>query len=71
MKPLLILIALALSGCSGSNPAGVIEEVMKNCARPASIELRISRWNSEAIVKCEEIGPKAPRAVDQSIIKEM
>ena len=66
-----IAIALALAGCSSKDATkDAIEAAFKNCAKPASFELRISSVSSELIIKCDEVGPVAPRVAEQPIKKE-
>ena len=67
MKAVVIAIALALAGCSSKDATkdatkDAIEAAFKNCAKPASFELRISSVSSELIIKCDEVGPAASPA---------
>lgn len=56
MKTALLIFAFLLGGCSATQDAEkAIDEIIKNCARPASIELRISTWSNEMTMRCEQI----------------
>lgn len=66
MKLAATLCAILLSGCAEPR-ATAIEEIIKNCARPASIEFRASKWSREIVLKCDEIGAPAPKAADHPI----
>ena len=71
MKSVVIAIALALAGCSSKDATkDAIEAAFKNCAKPASFELRISSVSSELIIKCDEAGPSVPHTAKQPIKKE-
>ena len=71
MKAVAIAIALTLAGCSSKDATkDAIEAAFNNCAKPASFELRISSVSSELIIKCDEVGPVAPRVAEQPIKKE-
>ena len=71
MKAVAIAIALTLAGCSSKDATkDAIEAAFKNCAKPASFELRISSVSSELIIKCDEAGPSVPHTAKQPIKKE-
>lgn len=56
---LIILAAIALSACCNKEDSAkaAITEVIKNCAEPASVELRLSTYGSNDVtVRCNRVG---------------
>lgn len=56
---LIILAAIALSACGNKEDSAkaAITEVIKNCAEPASVELRLSTYGSNDVtVRCGKVG---------------
>lgn len=59
MKYIVIAIAiLSIAGCSSDEKAKkeAMMEMVKNCAKPPSVELTLSQFGAEVKIHCPEIG---------------
>ena len=59
MKCIVIAIAiLSIAGCSSDEKAKkeAMMEMVKNCAKPPSVELTLSQFGAEVKIHCPEVG---------------